>query len=93
MALNRDRLIGMCATHPTEMRNAMYKVISNSQDLPEVQVQAMAMALVATCSALNIDVKEILNTVERMRNDLEGPFNSTFRALEAYAREQIGSRL
>ena len=88
--INRDRLIGMCATHPGQMREAMYKVISNSQDTPEVQVQAMGMALVATCNALDIDVKELLNTVDQMVNDLDGPFSSTFRALEAYARDMIG---
>lgn len=91
--INRDKLIGMCATHPTAMRTAMYKVISNSQDTPEVQVQAMGMALVATCSALGINVRDLLETVERMRDDLEGPFSSTFRALEAYARGEIGSKL
>ncbi len=91
--INRDKLLGMCATHPTAMRTSMYRVISNSQDKPEVQVQAIGMALIATCSALNINVRELLETVERMRNDLDGPFSSTFRALEAYARNEIGSRL
>ena len=91
--INRDKLIGMCAAHPVAMRTAMYKVISNSQDRPEVQVQAMGMALVATCKALNIDVKELLVTVERMAEDLDGPFASTFLALEAYARNEIGRRL
>jgi hypothetical protein len=93
MAIDRDKLIGMSATHPVAMRAAMYKVISNSQDRPEVQVQAMAMALVATCDALDIDVKDILNTVEQLAADLNGPFTSTFIALKAYAREQIGSKL
>ena len=88
--MDRDRLIGMAATYPGEMREAMYKVISNSQDRPEVQVQAMAMALVATCRAIDIDVKDLLNTVDQMVYDLDGPFSSTFRALEAYARNEIG---
>ena len=91
--INRDKLIGMAATHPVAMRTAMYKVISNSQDRPEVQVQAMGMALVATCNALKVDVKDLLNTVELMAADLDGPFSSTFRALEAYARNEIGRRL
>jgi len=91
--INRDKLIGMCAAHPVAMRTAMYKVISNSQDTPEVQVQAIGMALVAVCSALDIDVKDILNTVEQMAADLDGPFSSTFRALEAYAHNEIGRRL
>jgi len=91
--INRDKLLGMAAAHPVAMRTAMYKVISNSQDSPEVQLQAMAMALVATCNALKVDVKELLNTVELMAADLDGPFSSTFRALEAYADNEIGRRL
>ena len=93
MAINRDRLIGMAATHPDAMRQAMYAVIDKTQDKPEVQVQAIAMALVAVCDAVDIDIKDILNTVEQMRADLDGPFASTFRALEAYARGEIRSRL
>lgn len=91
--IDRDKLIGMAAAHPVAMRNAMYAVIDKTQDRPEVQVQAMAMALVATCSALDIDVKDLLNTVDQMVADLDGPFSSTFRALEEYARNEIGRRL
>ncbi len=90
--INRDKLFGMCAAYPGQMRMAMYKVISNSQDTPEVQVQAMAMALLATCKALDIDVKDMLNTAEQMAADLDGPFRSTFLALEEYARNEIGRR-
>ena len=91
--INRDKLLGMAATHPVAMRTAMYKVLSNTQDRPEVQLQAMGMALVATCGALKVDVKEVLTTVEQMAADLDGPFASTFRALEAYARNEIGRRV
>jgi hypothetical protein len=90
--MNRDKLIGMAGTHPAAMRQAMYAVIDRTQDRPEVQLQAIAMALVATCEALNIDVKELLNTVEIMKNDLDGNFTSTFEALKAYARYEIGGR-
>jgi hypothetical protein len=90
--MNRDKMIGMAATHPAAMRQAMYKVIDRTQDRPEVQVQAIAMALVATCEALDIDIKDLLNTVEIMKNDLDGAFTSTFTALRAYARNEIGGR-
>ena len=68
----------------------MYNMIVQTQDAPEVQVQAMAMALFLTCRALDIDIRRLLTTCERMANDLDSPFSSHFRALEAYAREQIG---
>ena len=90
--MNRDKLIGMASTNPTAMREAMYAIISRSQDRPEVQVQAIAMALVATCEALDIDVKDLLNTVEIMKRDLDGAFTSTFTALRAYAQNEIGGR-
>jgi hypothetical protein len=83
----------MAGTHPSAMREAMYSVIDRTQDRPEVQVQAIAMALVALCEALDIDIKDLLNTVELMKNDLDGNFTSTFSALRAYARTEIGGRL
>lgn len=90
--MNKDRLIGQAAASPHEMREAMYKVISRTQDAPEVQVQAMGLALYATCEALDIDIRSLLNTCELMANDLDGPFVSTFAALKAYARNEIGRR-
>lgn len=90
--INRDKLIGMCAAHPRDMRTAMYKVISDTQDRPEVQLQAMGMALMATCKALDVDVNELLCAIDRMNADLDGPFVSTYLALTAYARAEIGSK-
>ena len=91
--IDRDKLIGMAATHPVAMREAMYRVIDRTQDRPEVQLQAMAMALVATCDALNVPVRDLLDTVDVMMNDLNGPFVNTFDALREYARNEIGGRL
>jgi len=52
----------------------------------------MGIALVATCAALNVDVRDVLVGCERMKNTLDGPFVSTFRAIEEYARNEIGRR-
>jgi hypothetical protein len=90
--MNHDRVYGMSAEDPTAMRQAMYLVLSRLQDKPELQLQATALCLYAMCKATDTDLRQLLNTTERMAEDLDGPFTSTFRALEAYAREQIGRR-
>ena len=86
--MDRDKLFG--ATDATRLRNAAFRVIDRTQDDTEVQLQAMGIALVATCEALGVDVKEMLVSCERMKNTLDGPFVSTFRAIEEYARNEIG---
>jgi len=86
--MNRDKLTIGAASDT--MRRAAYRVITRTQDEPSTQVLSMALALFATCEALNIDIKQLLVTVERMKTDLNGPFVGTFDALEAYVRNEIG---
>lgn len=88
--MNKDKVYGMAASDPVAMREAMYGVLSRLQDQPEVQVQATAMCLLAMCNALDIDVRRLLSTVDRMIEDLDGPFVYTFRSLEEYAKDMIG---
>jgi len=86
--MNTDKLIHVQS--PERLRLAVYRVIDRTQDDPEVQLQAMAIALYSTCRALNVDLNRLLTAIERMERDLDGPFTSTFQALEAYARNEIG---
>jgi len=88
--MDRDKLFG--ATDPTRLRQQAFLVISRTQDDPEVQLQAMGIALYATCEALGVDVKELLTSCERMKNMLDGPFVYVFRSIEEYARNEIGRR-
>ena len=88
--MDRDKIFG--GTDAVRLRTAAYRVISRTQDDPEVQLQAMGVALVATCAALGVDVKDVLIGCERMANTLDGPFVGTFRAIEEYARNEIGRR-
>lgn len=90
--MNTDRIYGMIAADPDRMRQNMYGVLSKLQDVPEQQVQATAMCLYCMCKALGLDMRRLLTSVERMAEDLDGPYTNTFRALEAYAREEIGRR-
>ncbi len=87
--MNTDRLFGMVARDPETMRKAMYNVVVKLQDQPEVQLQATAICLLAMCQALNVDVRRLLTSAEQMTRDVESPFTSHFKALEAYAREQM----
>jgi hypothetical protein len=50
----------------------------------------MAVALYATCEALDINIRQLLEGCERMKRDLDGPFVGTFDALREYARGEIG---
>jgi hypothetical protein len=86
--VNTDRLT--VGGNPTALRNAAYRTISRTQDVPEVQVMGMAVALYATCEALGIDIRQLLVSCERMKHDLDGPFVGTFAALREYARGEIG---
>lgn len=86
--MNTDKLT--TGGNPTSVRQAAYRVISRTQDAPEVQVLGMAVALYATCEALDIDIRQLLVGCERMKRDLDGPFVGTFDALREYARGEIG---
>lgn len=85
--MNRDKLF--TGGEPELVRRAAYRVITRTQDTPEVQLMGMAVALVATCRALNGDIRELLVATERMVDDLDGPFTTQMRALEAYARGEL----
>ena len=85
----RDRLAWQ-ALDPTRLRQATYLVISRTQDDPAMQVAGMAIALTAVCRALDIDMRALIEQSEKMADDFDGPFQSTFSALEAYARNEIG---
>lgn len=86
--INRDQL--NTGASPANLRRAAFRVISQTQDDPSVQVMAMAVALYATCDALKIDIRQLMVSMERMKDDLDGPFTSTFAAIEAYALNEIG---
>lgn len=88
--MNTDLLF--VGSDPSRLRTEAYRVITRTQTAPQVQVQAMAVALYSTCKALDIDIRQLLTSVERMERDLDGPFTSTFRAIEAYAQNEIGRR-
>lgn len=88
--MNKDKLT--TGGNPNRLRQAAYRCITRTQDDPPTQVLGMALALSATCDALNIDIRQLLTSMDRMRNDLDGPFVGTFAAIRDYARNEIGRR-
>ena len=85
--MNTDKLT--VGGDPGKLRQAAYRVISQSQETPEVQLLGMAIALVATCDALGVDIRALLESAERMGDDLDGPFQSQFAALREYAQQEM----
>lgn len=85
----RDRLAWQ-ALDPVRLRMSAYRVITRTQEDPAMQVAGMAISLVAVCRALGIDMRALIEQSEGVADNLDGPFQSTFRALEAYARNEIG---
>ncbi len=88
--MDQDKVFG--ATTPDTLRQAAFRVIDRTQDIPEVQLQATGLALFCMCEAAGQDIRALLVACERMRNELDGPYTSTFRAIEEYSRDMIGSR-
>jgi len=88
--MNRDRVFG--ATTPDTLRQSAFRVIDRTQDHPEVQLQATGIALFCMCKATGQDIRELRVACERMSTALDGPYTSTFRAIEEYSRDMIGSR-
>lgn len=74
------------------LRQAAFRVIDRTQERPATQLLAIALALVAACEGSNVDVRELLVTVERMKDDLDGPFIGTFDGIKEYAKHEIGRR-
>lgn len=87
----RDRL-SFGQMDARRLRMAAFTVITRTQDDPAMQVQGMALALFATCEALDIDIKKLLEETERRKNDLDGAFVGVFDAIREYARNEIGRR-
>lgn len=84
----RDRLL---TGEPLEgYRKAAYRVITRTQDTPSTQVMGTALALAGMCRALNVDMRELIERVEAEYANVDGPFSTQLRALEAYTKSEIG---
>ena len=91
MKVDRDVLFGGIKD-PVAFREQAYLVLSNTQDRPETQLQAIALTLYSMCEALDVDIRELLTAIERVKNEQDGPFVYIFRSIEEYTRNEIGRR-
>lgn len=77
---------------PERLRQSAFRALSATQDHPSVQIQGTAVALLAMCDATGVDVRQLLESTERLIRDIDGPFSSQIRAIREYARNEIGRR-
>jgi hypothetical protein len=89
--MNKDQLHTV-REGATVLRQAAFRVIDRTQEQPATQLLAIALALVAACEGSNVNVRDLLVTVERMKSDLDGPYVSTFNGIREYAKHEIGRR-
>ena len=92
MNVDRDKLFGGIA-NPVLFREQAYKVLSDTQDHPEMQLQAIGLTFYAMCEALNVDIRELLTAMERVKNEQDGPFVFIFDSIREYTRNEIGPKL
>lgn len=86
----RDR-ISFGAMDAGRVRQAAFGVIHRTQKDPAMQLVGMALALFATCEALDIDIGWLLEQTARRRTELDGAFVGTFEAIREYARGELGN--
>lgn len=91
--MNTDRLFTRAAAEPVRMRQSMYHVLSRTQDDPELQIQTIGLCLYAMCDAARIDIRQLLTTCERIKNDTDGPFVDIYRSVEEYTKNEIVRRI
>jgi len=77
---------------PEKLRQMAFRVISRTQDDPDLQVMGTAVALVALTEATGTDMRSVIEIAERRMNDLDGPFTSQIGAIREYAKNEIGRR-
>jgi hypothetical protein len=74
---------------PLKLRSSAFKIIDRGQMYPEYQIMGTAIALVAMCDATGIDMRRLIETTERVKRDIDGPFQVVFAGIEAYARNEL----
>lgn len=77
---------------PERLRSAAFKVIDRTQDDPAVQLRAVAVALVCLCRATDTDIRQLMESTERLVDALDSPFTGTIRGMMEYAKHEIGRR-
>lgn len=77
-------------SRPADIREPMVAVVDAVQTLPpEIQLLAIGTALTCLSEAIGLDVREVLRRVDRMKNDVDSPWQKQFRAMSEYAKGEL----
>lgn len=78
------------STSAEKIRKPAFEVINRIQGrTPGEQVVGTAVALVAICEAVGLEVHEIIHGAERIISDVDGPYSPEIRAIKEYAKNEI----
>jgi hypothetical protein len=68
----------------------MVKVIDALQDLPgHFQILGIGMAFHTLCAGAGVKPTEVLQMIERMERDIDGPYARQFAAMKEYAKHEL----
>jgi hypothetical protein len=74
------------------IRQPAFAVINAVQDAaPADQILAVATALTAMATAIGLDPHDLIQKIDRARRHIDGPFQTHFKAIEAYAKGELTS--
>lgn len=81
------------AASPAQLRVPAFEVINRVQRVtPSHQILGTAVALVAMCEAVGLDVKNVLTKAHNSMAHTEGPFTHHVQAIRQYATNEIHRR-
>lgn len=75
---------------PTETRDTAYAAVNVIQTQPKrsTRVVALASALILACKAVALDVREVLDTADRLIHDSERYTRPEWAGLKQYLQEE-----
>jgi hypothetical protein len=74
----------------TRLREPVVRLLSAVQNLrPDIQIMALATALVLICQALRLDTHDIIEKSRRAIRDADGPYAPQIAAMRTYATESL----
>ena len=72
------------------LRPIMVGIVDKVQHLPgHFQILGVAVTLHVLCKGAGIEANTVLQMIERMERDIDGPFAHQFAAMKEYARNEL----
>lgn len=74
------------------IRPLMVGLVDHLQDrAPQFQILVPALTFHCMCRGVGIDPHEVLQLIERMEKDVDGPFANQWAAMRAYAAGELNN--